>query len=74
MTSTGTRKALTRLVPRIFCLRGQTPHTYTGVSRIQISDQYMAIRNSPARLPPKLQPPPPPPPPAMYGPLVRSSV
>ena len=24
-----------RAVPRIFCLRGQTPHTFTGVSRIQ---------------------------------------
>ena len=27
--------AVTRAVPRIFCLRGQTPHTFTGVSRIQ---------------------------------------
>ena len=25
----------TRAVPRIFCLRGQTPHTFTGVSRMQ---------------------------------------
>ena len=27
--------AIFRAVPRIFCLRGQTPHTFTGVSRIQ---------------------------------------
>ena len=26
---------ITRAVPRIFCLRGQTLHTLTGVSRIQ---------------------------------------
>ena len=24
-----------RAVPRIFCLRGQTPQTFTGISRIQ---------------------------------------
>ena len=29
------RNQLFRAVPRMFCLRGQTPHTFTGVSRIQ---------------------------------------
>ena len=26
---------VTRAVPRIFCLRGQTPQTFTGISRVQ---------------------------------------
>ena len=34
------KNKLSRAVPRILGLQGQTPHTFTGVSCIQVSDQY----------------------------------
>ena len=38
-----------RAVPRIFCLRGQTPQTFTGISRIQtgfLVKHYVRKKNS----------------------------
>ena len=58
----GNRFCLHRAVPRIFCLRGQTPQTFTGISRIQtgfLVKHYVRKKKFSWRgqLPPPLPPP-----------------
>ena len=58
-----------RAVPRIFCLQGQTPQTFTGISRIQtgfLVKHY--VRKKKVFLAGATAPPCPPCPPTMYGP------
>ena len=62
---------LYRAVPRIFCLRRQTPQTFTGISRIQtgfLVEHYRLEKK--ISFPGGDNCPPAPPPPAMYGPAV----
>ena len=68
----GNRFCLHRAVPRIFCLRGQTPQTFTGISRIQtgfLVKHYVRKKSFPGGD----NCPPPPAPTAMHGPVSRWS-